>query len=229
MPPSTNDEVRTLAHDYLFKVVDEEESAAIRERVRKLGPEEAEVFHQEIADTSHFSETQRLLFDAAFEYSKASRRSFLDFTQADGKRIMSEVTGIPAEQIPDEKPEATPSSPPSAIGCIYPYVSCPYVTSWNKTLTGTTCSPGTCSVMNAYDRVGNAACEFADCDYRLMFPRSSATSIDGRTAAADCVINYYGGLIAYSSGATTYALSGVTGITWCGLANWNLSFSFQVR
>ncbi len=231
-PTSSAAELRALANEYLFKEVSDAEARAVHDRIRRLSADEADAFHSIVGELSGLAGFERELFDATRELARSRSVSFLDINEQDQVSLQSDLAGLTREEMASVGGHASGmdlvnDQKPSAL-CEWPWASCSYTTQWNRTLAGSSCFAG-CTSGAGSDRVSNSACEFGGCDYRMRFNDSTTSTIDGKTAAADCVVNYYGGLIAYSSGSSTYALSGVKGPSSCGLPTASIHQYFQVR
>lgn len=211
-------ELRDLAHDYVYKTVDQDESLAIRQEINALTGKDADSFHEILKDQAGYTDEEARFFDASYEYTKSLGVGMLDGTVEDLHDVIQLSYGVDLD-----------AQDPHRAFCLFPKVSCPYVTSWNSSkLTMSTCTSG-CVAGNWSDHVGNEACEVLSCDFRLQFPTTTATTIDGTTSAADCVVNYYGGFIWYVNGSNTYALFGVSGQLACGLLAGLPQNFFQVK
>lgn len=225
-------ELRALANEYLFKEVSDAEARAVHDRIRRLSADEADTFHSIVGELSGLAGFERELFDATHDLARSRSVSFLDINEQDQVGLLSDLTGLTREDMASVEDHASGmdlanDQEPSTL-CAWPWASCSYTTQWNKTLAGSSCFSG-CTSGAGSDRVSNSACELGGCDYRMRFNDSTTSTIDGKTAAADCVVNYYGGLIAYSSGTSTYALSGTQGPSSCGLPTASIHQYFQVR
>ena len=228
-PGDDDTELRALAEKYLFKEVGDTEARAIHEQIRRLSLNDADTFHRIVGELGGLEGVEREIFEASHELARSRGISFVDVSEHEQLAVLSELTGLPRESIEVAGPTnlvIDDTTEPSPV-CVWPWASCSYTTQWNKTLAGFSCLSG-CTVGAASDRVSNSACELGGCDYRMRFPDGTTANIDGKTAAADCVVNYYGGLIAYSTGSSTYVLSGVQGPSSCGLPTASIHKYFQV-
>lgn len=203
-----NDRLDRLANDYLFKVVEDEESGEIREQIAGLSEEDADILHEKLRDRMDASEEELKLFDAGYQFTKENGRPMFDFSETDFPEIVRVAYGFDVSEIPVEEGSDSGEAPPPPISCYVPgAVYCSNTSAWSGTLNGASCGSG-CTTGNGYDRTGNERCELLGCDYRIRFTDTSVATIDGRTSAADNVILYYGGLIYYTSGSYSYALAG---------------------
>lgn len=215
---STQERLHTLADRYLYEETDAAGTEEIFKEIRALSDEDARSFHELLAERNGYTGVERIAFDVAFEYAQELGISFLDLRHHEhGEQIMARLSRRTGEQAPSLVEKSS---------CTWPSVSCSYTTAWNYALYPGSCS--SCTVGSLYDRVGNEACETLACDFRIRFTRTNAEIIDGRNADADCVIDYYGSVGAYSTSPYTYALIGWGSTVYCGLSTGSIHTQFQV-
>lgn len=226
-----------LADQYLFQPASPEEMTDIRARIRELNGEKLEQFYRAVLDRSEATDEQRSLIEESLVRSKATGVSFLDFAKDDVKQILSKVSGVPVEEIPDDGGDLQGQERMGdEIGriqqaaCSIGYAACAHTSAWNSAVGQTICDPDdNCTPASYWDNVSNSACEFIACDTRLSFPVSTGQYIDGVTTAADCVIQWYGSLAKYSAGGNTFVGYGVAGPTACWFLTSNPAAHFNLK
>jgi hypothetical protein len=222
-----------LAADYLFKNVDEVESSQILDRIRTLSTPELADFGSAVVALAELSAVEADAFERALARAEELGLSYLDLPDDELGRIIEDLSaaadlGGSSDSDPTGFPATSAHHTVSGALCIPGYASCSTTTLWNKNLYGMSCASG-CTKGTYSDRVSNEKCELLGCDYRMRFTRSFASTIDGTTAAADCTINKYPGILAYSAGSYTYALFGIKGPLFCGLPTKSVHQYFQVK
>jgi hypothetical protein len=233
----SDSELLALADKYLNLKTDKAGIAAIDSQIRALSPAQAHKLGKFALDAGHPDEKARALSETALDYAESKGISFLDLTKTDGREIMAKFLGVPVDSVPvdDTGKEVTrlPDAP-SGVGvsreaaCSIGYVACGWTSAWNSYVTFANCSGG-CTAGTGSDRTGNSACELLDCDYRMWFPRASASTIVGSTSAANCILGWYGALSKYSTGGYTYIGYGIAGPAYCGFYPPNPALYFVLK
>jgi hypothetical protein len=217
-----------LARRYLFEEVDDAGSAAIFSEIKQLSREQTKEFHQELI------EVQLAMGDVSpfdLRYAQAvARRSeelgipFFELTGQDQQAILEEVAlsatngDVEPSEVPAPLQLETETLPPigykQSTLCVPGKVSC-NVIAFQSTAIGGSCATG-CISATSSDRLSNESCEWGACDYRVRFPTASLrTNIDGKTAAADCVVLYYNGLLSRYASSQMDVLVGIGGPAFC--------------
>ncbi len=219
-----------LAFRYLYEEGPDDVTFATLEEVENLTVPEARVFLQRVQAI----EPEQAFTSAQDQWvQERIRERLLDHAEATGTRLgdlswkdVEEVEDQLIAEIPDEVAEVDYEG--SGAWCLPGYAICSTV-SFTTTLYGASCASG-CTRASGYDRASNSGCELGACDYRVEFPTGSmAGTVDGVTAAADCVILYYGGFIARSSSGRTQVGYGLAGPTSCWTTGGTVSGYMQVR
>lgn len=227
---STNSQFADLAWRYLYEETDDAGSRAILEEVQALSIDETRVFVEEIKKievTPEYTTPQDQWMheharDYLLDYMEAEDINASEVTSKDMDIVFEELTAVMPEDIGDVDFDGQGGF------CAPGWAICSTV-SFTTTIYGASCASG-CTRATGYDRRSNSACEFGACDYRVEFPTSSmASTVDGTTSAADCVILYYGGFIARSSSGRTQVGYGIAGPTSCWTTGATVSGYLQVR
>lgn len=226
---SDGDYLGDLAYRYLYEEADDDVTAATLAEVQGLSIADARIFLQHVKEieppqeyTSAQDEwVQERLRDRLLDHAETYGTSLADLSWKDVEEVEDELIAEVPEDILEVDYEG------AGVFCWPGYAICSTVT-FTTTLYGGSCASG-CTRSSGYDRASNSSCELGVCDYRVEFPTTSMKStVDGVTAAADCVILYYGGFIGRSSSGRTQVGYGVGGPTSCWTTGGTVSGYLQV-
>lgn len=233
----TKDEINILAQKYLSEKMSTWERKATLEKIRSLSPDQSSTFFQnlkEIQITANNakidSEAQTMIEigEAIDKYAASQGLNRLNLRreqihEAIGLHYGFDEFKIAALNEPtalntirqNADHDSAVAIAKSAL-CIFPYVSCS-TTSYTATAYGASCGFN-CINGSSYDRVSNETCEIGACDHRIFYPSATRKNVvDGETSAADCVINYYGGIINRWENNYTQLGYGIAGPASCGI------------
>lgn len=223
------DDLRSLAEDYLFKEVAEDESLAIRTRIKSLSADEAIAFHEILGGLNGYTGVDRELFDAFFSYALSHGISFLELTDKQRTEVLEWFKeDIRLGRSRAERNGSSVLDESERFVCIYPWVSCTQA-SFPTYMIQYSCGVGECVVGSLNERIGNEGeCEFLGCDYQVRFSLASATLIDGTTAAADCAIVGPPAIGARHSNPYSWAIIGYGSTVSCSMVG-TIHSQFQAR
>ncbi|EYF07288.1 Hypothetical protein CAP_0767 [Chondromyces apiculatus DSM 436] len=198
-------DMQAFAYRYLHEEVDDATSQRIMQQIRAFSPDEYNEFQDALRELQpQVDDGLDWLVDELRYEADLRGMKTIDLTHADAPEVMTAIKARRALAQPAQ----------DSLACGPLQVSCQSV-KFGGHAPGGSCGWG-CVSASGSDRTSNSPCEDFACDHRIWFNGLSQV-VDGKTAAADCVILHYGGFASRYANGRTEVVVGVEGPLVCGI------------